>query len=367
MDILWSGTYVREFERNERLAEYLEASGSAVRHVHRGLWPSDRVEAFQRGRVKIFARMLHVYPMLFFQLLFARRPDVFLVSYPGWFDIPIVKLVALLKRRPIVFDIFISLYDTAVTDRELAATRSGIAKFAKSIDRLSMRLSDRILSDTRTHATFLAEIAGLPPTRFGVVYVGADETVFKPSNDDPDPTRLVFYGTFVPLQGVDVIVRAASRLSDLDLRFRLIGAGQTLKATMQLAADLEVMNVEFVPPMPLAELMTEMSQAALCLGVFGTSPKVSRVVPHKVYEALAAGRPLITGQTGAIKEIFDEGELLAVPTGDPDELARAIKEAIEDRNLLKDVAQAGRARFVRDFARKPQSDRLMQELGQVIP
>ena len=366
IDVIWAGTYIPEFERNARLAEYLEESGAGVRQVRQRLWPSDRLAAIAGSKLKIAARMALVYPVLLFRLLFTSRPDLYLVSYPGWFDVPIVKLVAWLKRCPIVFDIFISLYDTVVTDRELASTHSVTGKVAKLIDRVSMRMSSRILADTRTHADFLAESAGLSSVRFGVLYVGADEAVFQPSDVEPDPTRLVFYGTFIPLQGVDVIVKAASRLSDTDLSFRLIGHGQTLKNAKQLAADLGVKNVEFTGQMTLGELNAEMAQATLCLGVFGKTPKTARVVPHKVYEALAAERAVLTGRTSAIREVFEEGELLTVPADDPVALANAIRVGMEDRVMLNRVAQAGRARFLRDFARKPQSDRLIEELERAL-
>lgn len=366
MDILWAGTFVPDFERNKRLGEYLAESQAGVRQVWQRLWPDDRVEAFAESRLKVVGRMAIVYPVLLLRLVIARRPDVYFVSYPGWFDLPVVKLVAWLKRRPVVFDVFISLYDTAISDRQLAAIGSRAARIARWIDRVSMRMSDRIISDTRTHADFLAALSGLPSERFGVVYLGADESVFRPIAVEPDPNTVLFYGTFVPLQGADVIVRAAQQLSDMDVRFRFIGVGQTLDETMNLADELGVNNVDFLGRMPQPELKNELAGAALCLGIFGKTTKASRVVPHKVYEALAAGRPVLTGRTAAIEEVFHENEVLSVPPADPDKLADAIRLAIEDPEGLGQFAQAGRARFLADFARKPQSERLIRELARVV-
>lgn len=366
MNILWTGTFVPEFERNKRLGEYLAESGARVRQVRQRLWPEDRVAAFTESRLKVVGRMAYVYPVLFLRLVIARRPDVYLVSYPGWFDVPVVKLVASLKRRPVVFDVFISLSDTAISDRQLAGTDSGVAKLAGWIDRVSMRMSDRIISDTRTHADFLAALSGIPSERVGVVYLGADESVFGPVAVEPDPNTVLFYGTFVPLQGADVIVQAAKRLSNTGVRIRFIGAGQTLDETVNLADELGVKNVDFLGRMPQLELKNELAGAALCLGIFGKTAKASRVVPHKVYEALAAGRPVLTGRTEAIKEVFHENEVLLVPPTDPDKLAEAIHSAIKDQDKLREVAQAGRTRFLRDFARKPQSERLIRELSRVV-
>jgi glycosyltransferase involved in cell wall biosynthesis len=366
MDILWAGTFVPEFERNKRLGEYLAESRASVRQVRQRLWPEDRVAAFAESRVKVVGRMTYVYPVLFLRLVIARRPDVYIVSYPGWFDVPVVKLVAWLKRRPVVFDVFISLYDTAISDRQLAAIGSRVARIARWIDRVSMRMSDRIISDTRTHADFLAALSGIPSERFGVLYLGADESVFRPIAVEPNPNTVLFYGTFVPLQGADVIVQAAQQLSDTGVRIRFIGAGQTLNETLSLADELGVRNVDFLGRMPQWELKNELARAALCLGIFGKTAKASRVVPHKVYEALAAGRPVLTGRTEAIEEVFHENEVLSVAPADPGKLADAIRSAIEDQDGLREAARAGRARFLRDFARKPQSERLIQELARVV-
>jgi glycosyltransferase involved in cell wall biosynthesis len=367
VDVIWAGTFVPGFERNKRLAEYLAAGDAVVRVVRADLWPEDRISAFSSSRLRTMSRMLWVYPALFLRLLTARRPDVYLVSYPGWFDVPVVKLVALLKRRPLVFDVFISLYDTAVTDRELASPSSLVARTARFVDRLAIRLSDRFIADTKTHGQFLATLANVPSRRFGVVYLGADEQVFDPASGvNVEPRSIVFYGTFVPLQGTEVIVQAARELGDLKVSLRMIGEGQTLAGTQALAEDLGLGNVDFPGRLSQPELRDVMASAAICLGVFGRTAKADRVVPHKVYEALAVGRPVITGRTAAIAEVFESDELIAVAPNDPDAIAGAIRAGLDDPEKLESVGRAGHARFVRDFSVGPQSARLMDELRRVI-
>lgn len=60
----------------------------------------------------------------------------------------------------------------------------------------------------------------------------------------------------------------------------------------------------------------------MCLGVFGTGPKTELVVPNKVLQALAAGRPVITADTSAIREqTWPAHALTLIPAGDPAALA----------------------------------------------
>jgi glycosyltransferase involved in cell wall biosynthesis len=361
--VCWTGSFVPDFERNLRIREYLEAADIDYREIRVNLWPADRVEAFTQRRLLILFRMAVSYPVLLFRLLIAPTPDLYLVSYPGWFDVPIVKLMAWVRRRPLVFDIFISLYDTAITDRELVRSSSPIARVSRAVDRLSMRLSQRVIADCPAHARFLAALGNLPLERFGVVYIGADESVFMATPDNEEETDLIlFYGTFAPLQGVEWIVRAAALLKDHRYRFRVIGRGQDTAAVLRLADELGTSNVQFIDPVPKEKLVYELAHASLCLGIFGTSPKTTRVIPHKVFEGLACGRPVLTGDSEAIRDVFSHGEVATCRVGDPESLASQITNLMENKSRRTQLAVNARARFQRDFSRDPQALRLRSEL-----
>lgn len=362
MSVCWAGTFERSFERNKRLREYLEAANIDYSEVRVDLWPKDRVTSFTEGRLRVILRMLVAYPVLLVRLLVAPRPALYLVSYPGWFDVPVVKIVALIKRRPVVFDVFISLFDTAISDRALASSESVSARLTRFIDRLSLNLADRVISDCPAHARFQADLAGLPLDRFGIVYLGADESMFHPIGDvDVDHDLIVFYGSFVPLQGIEWIVRAAAILRERSYRFRLIGTGQDRAAALRLAESLGASNIEFVDFLPQTELVRELAGAALCLGIFGTSDKADHVVPHKVFEGLACGRPVLTGNTTAVTGVLN-GVVAVCPTGDAAALAEAIAGLMESEGLRRKLGSDGRARFARDFSLDAQGRRLKYEL-----
>lgn len=367
MRICWTGTFEPSFERNKRLREYLDAAEIDYRELRVNVWPKDRIGAFRAGRVKVLMRMLVVYPLLLIRLILASPPDLYLVSYPGWFDVPVVKLVATIKRRPIVFDMFISLYDTAISDRALAPSESTTARLARAVDRMSMRMAQRIIADCPAHARFQADLAGLSHDRFGIVFLGADEVLFRPREDVVvDDDLIVFYGTFVPLQGVEWIIRAAAKLKQRRYRFRLIGRGQDKEAAVRLAERLGAANIEFLDFLPQPDLVRELAGAALCLGIFGTSDKADRVIPHKLFEGLACGRPMLTGKTSAVTEVLTNLEVALCPTGDASALADAITALMEDEDSRHRLGSRGRSRFVSDFSLDAQAGRLRGELEKAI-
>jgi glycosyltransferase involved in cell wall biosynthesis len=70
------------------------------------------------------------------------------------------------------------------------------------------------------------------------------------------------------------------------------------------------------------------------LGTFGVSDKALRVIPNKVWQALACARPLITGDSEAVREVLTpERNAILVPHGDGQALADALRRLAGDAAL----------------------------------
>jgi glycosyltransferase involved in cell wall biosynthesis len=155
------------------------------------------------------------------------------------------------------------------------------------------------------------------------------------------------------LHGVEHIIGAAKRVQvdDPEVRFVLCGSGQTLPAVRRLTASEGVSNVEFLGQHPLPELRRLICAADVCLGIFGTGTKARSVIPNKVFDALACGRPVITGDTPAVREAFTHGEDIWLCTaGDASALANAITTLRADAGARARVAKAGHELFKRQFS-----------------
>jgi glycosyltransferase involved in cell wall biosynthesis len=267
---------------------------------------------------------------------------------------------------PVVFDIFISLYDTIVSDRKLASPRSALGRTCRLVDRLSIRSARRVIADSPSHAEFFAALADVPRARVGVVWVGAQDDVFTPrSGTTPQPDLVLFYGTFIPLHGLPTIIAAAKLLEDDGIRFRIIGTGQEQAGVDRLMGELQPSNVELVEHMPLGALPDEIAAATLCLGIFGMSDKARRVVPNKLYECVAVGRPVITADTEGARSAFTEDEVAFVPAGDPEALAKEITRLVADAPTRESMARAAHERYVREYSEAPLSRLLDAELRSV--
>ncbi|MFN3429131.1 MAG: glycosyltransferase, partial [Candidatus Sericytochromatia bacterium] len=246
--------------------------------------------------------------------------------------------------KPLLFDPFLSMWDTAVGDRKLYAPKSDKAWGIQALDWVALHSADGVLADTPAMADFYAMISGLPKQRFTVVPVGADEAVFMPVPEAPEADEVLFYGRMIPLHGVATIVEAARRLPEVS--FHLVGEGQV--DVDSLMADLP--NVRRTRSLPYAELPGAIARAALCLGIFSGGDKAKRVVPHKVYEAAAMGKAILTADTPAIREAFPEGALALVPAADPEALAEAIRSLLADPEARRRLGAHAQARFEEAFS-----------------
>jgi glycosyltransferase involved in cell wall biosynthesis len=261
--------------------------------------------------------------------------DVLVVGYPGQLDLPAARRAT--RGRPVVFNPLVSLWDTWVSDRGRFGAGSVASRLLARIDRAAFRAADVVVADTEENARFFAQIAGLPRNRFEVCPVGAEERVFHPPWNPEGP--ILFVGKLIPLHGLETILDAARLVPDLELT--VAGGGQ-----LEPLLEDRPANVEWIPWIDYERLGDAYRSARCALGIFGISPKAARVIPNKVFQAIACGTPVITADTPAARELLVDGDsALLVPPGDPRALAGALRRAADDPELLGQIAEGGRRAY----------------------
>lgn len=280
-------------------------------------------------------------------------------------DVPLAWMIARCSGKRLVFDPLVSRYETRVLDRGDVPPKSPQSAHNRNLDAISLRLADLVLADTHEHARFFAAEFGIAPGKIRVLPVGFDEGVFReaPLPAGRSVLEILFYGTYLPLHGVETIVDAASLLRGSPVHFTLVGVGQTFAEVKERASRLPEGLVDLRAPMPVAELAPLIAAADVVLGVFGKTPKAAMVVPNKLFQALAVGRPVITADTPAVRELFQNGvHLLSVPPGDADALAAAITRLRSDAPLRVRLAGAGGAFTRAEFS----SRRIGEKLAAIL-
>lgn len=344
MRILLWGTYDTGKPRIRILREGLRGTpGIELQEIHASVWEGIEDKSQVKGlahRVGILARWLLSYPALAWRLLRAPRPDVLLISYPGLVDVFVALAIARVRRIPIAWDVFLSLYDTICEDRCLVAPASLAGKLIKATEKAAMRAADVIFMDTQAHARRIERLFGLGDGRCGSVWVGAEAEHFPPSppmpRTDGRPMRVLFYGQFIPLHGVDTIIQAARLLRNEPVEWQLIGQGQVASHIRAMLAEDPLPKLRWLEWVEYRQLKQCIAEADLCLGIFGTSEKAASVIPNKVFQIIAAGRPVATRDSAAIRELLPDSPpyTYLVPAGDAGALARAVSAHLHDTSAI---------------------------------
>ncbi|MFA5363349.1 MAG: hypothetical protein WC335_08975 [Candidatus Omnitrophota bacterium] len=235
------------------------------------------------------------------RMLFCRgSADVVLIAFRGQEIVPFCRL---LTRKPIVFDAFVSVYDTVCLDRKIVSPKSLAGRILRWYDTFLCRLADEVLVDTRAHADYFKEEFGA--RNVGHLYLECPEMFRSMPSVKPREWFVVFwYGNCWPLQGVDVILGAADILkSEPGIVFRLVGPVK--KKYAKSISGLDCRNVEFVEYVPYASLPGEIAEADVCLGGhFSAVPKARRVIAGKTFQFIACGKKTIVGENPANRELF---------------------------------------------------------------
>lgn len=356
--VLW-GSYDLGKPRIRILRDGLLANGVAVTEIHADIWAGQEDKSrLSAGRVLMAGlRLALAYPGLIWRYLRTADHDLVLVPYLGQFDVLVLWPFAWLRRKPVVWDMFISLYDTVVNDRRLRPSRSPVAWVLWLVEWLGTRAAARVVIDTTAHARHIARLFGLAPDRIAAVPVGAEPGTFRRQPMPPRegrPIRILFYGQMIPLHGIGTILAAALSDRGRARDWTLIGSGQESHLVAAALGQVAAKHVTWRDWVPYAGLTDEIARADICLGIFGASDKAASVVPNKVYQCLVSGRPLVTRDSPALREAFGAGHpgLELVPPADPVALLDAIDrlEAAGFPVLPADrLTQAGPAEVARAF------------------
>lgn len=244
---------------------------------------------------------------------------------------------------PLIFDPLISAFDKQVDERKKLSPSGRRARRLQAWESSLFRRADRIVADTPAHAEYFAEILGVPQEKLRVIYVGAEAPLFSPAAPrcGEQPVEILFYGSFIPLQGPELVVEAARRYRGPPARWVMLGQGPLRPACEARARGLA--NVAFEDRLPYAELPARIGAADILLGVFGTTPKAGRVIPNKVFQALACGRAVVTRSAAAYPAALratGENGLIWVPAGDPQSLAETVAALAADRGRVHQLGEA---------------------------
>lgn len=283
------------------------------------------------------------------------HPDFYILGFRGYELFWLVRLIT--WGKPLIFDHMMSPYDSLINEKRRLSAHSWLARLIYRYEQGLLNQADLILTDTPMHQAYFAQFLGIDPQKIYPVHVAADETLFQhcpdpPMADSVAALRVFFYGSFLPLHGIEVILQAAAQLRAEPIQFTLVGGHkQDLRPFHALCAQLNLTNVTHIPWIDYVALPQWACQADLCLGgPFGDTGQGRRVITGKTFQFLALGRPTVVGLAEENNHFVHQHNCLLTPQGDPHALAEVVRWAAEHRPELAEIGRQGQALYRQQFS-----------------
>ena len=285
--------------------------------------------------------------------------DVVVVSSPTFFSIGSAWLLARLKRARLIVEVR-DLWPAIFVELGVLTNRR-VIRLLERLELAAYRAADAVVvvSDG-FRANLIAR--GVPPAKVHTIRNGVTLGDFDVrSSADPkvrarlgaaEGECLVLYaGTHGISQGLPDLVGAAAALQDSAVRFAFVGEGSDKPRLERKVAELAVTNVTMLPGVRHDQVPALLAAADICLVPLRDVPLFSTFIPSKMFECLAAGRPVVGAVAGESAQILREAGAVVVPPGDTAALAAAVRELAADPERRASMASQGRGYVERFFDR----------------
>jgi glycosyltransferase involved in cell wall biosynthesis len=297
--------------------------------------------------------------------------DVVVASSPTLFSAVAAWLIARFRGVPFVLEVR-DLWPAAIVS--LGLMRPGPA--VRALERLAKFLYARAARVVVVTEAFAERLAadGVPRGKLEVIPNGADTRLFSPLADggaaratlDLDGRFVVAYvGSHGLSHGLSAVLDAAAEQPDIT--YLLVGDGADRERLLAERERRQLGNVIMRPSVGKADVPGLYAAADVCLVPLRDVPLFEAFVPSKLFEVLAAGRPVIGAVRGEARDILTRsGGALLVDPGRGDQLASAVTRLRADPVLRAELGRRGRAFAEQYYDRDALAARYLEVLRDVV-
>ncbi len=337
-----------------------------------------RVKTFIAANEGVMLRTLDFLTFMvtgFFGGLVQERPDVVVATSPQFFAAVGGWALSAVRRRPFVFELS-DLWPASIT--AVGAMRENFG--LRMIERLELflyRHAAKVVALTRSFKTDLVS-RGISADKIAVVINGVDMSRYTPRPRDPQLAREVglenrfvvgYIGTHGMAHALERVLDAADLLREVPaVRFLFVGSGAARDRLVSEAARRGLSNVVLVPAQPKEMMPSYWSLCDLALVHLKDTPLFRTVIPSKIFEAMAMGRPIVlSAPDGEAADIVrGTGAGIVLPPEDPQALAEAVKSLSQSPTAVAQLAQ--RALVAAPlFTREKQARDMLAAIEEVTP
>jgi len=281
-------------------------------------------------------------------------------------------VLARLKRAPFLFEIRDLWPAFAVAVGVL--TNPLLIRASEWLERFLYRRADVLVVNS---PGFIEHVTERGAQRVELIPNGSDTRMFHPNDNGHDFRRVhKLQGRYVALYAgahgmsndLSVLLEAANQLKDQqEIAIVLLGDGKEKPKLMEQAAQLDLENVSFISSVPKDEMPDALAAADACIAILKPIEMYKTVYPNKVFDYMAAGRPVILAIDGVIREVVESAQGgVVVPPGNAEALGDAIRLLAGDRSKGVTLGQNGRRYIETHFDRTVVAEKFHQLIQRLV-
>jgi colanic acid biosynthesis glycosyl transferase WcaI len=303
------------------------------------------------------------------------RPDTVAATSPQFFTAIAAWATAALIRRPFLFEIS-DLWPASIV--AVGAMRPGrLLRALEAVELFLYRQAAHIVAQTPAFREDLVR-RGIDERKISVVLNGVELSMFSPRERDgakakelgvPDnkPFVVGYLGTLGLAHGLDHVIAAAEQLQDEPVCFLLMGSGAEREKLVNDVRSRALGNVVIAPAQPKQEMPRAWSVCDLSLVHLKDTPVFASVIPSKIFESMAVGKPILLaapeGEASRLVESEQAGE--AIRSGDVARLADAVRRLAHAPAACEAYGVQGQ-RAAPQYSREKQARRMIEALEQAV-
>lgn len=259
------------------------------------------------------------------------------------------SLVKKLSKRPVVLDLHDPWSGHPFSRSPIRLLQTGIMRYA-------INNADIIVTAHRALITLVKTVNKTKPVT--LLPNGVDTQIFRPRpcslalmkmlNLGPQDTIIVFSGHITEEKGLDLLAYAAKIVTKQhkNIKFLVIGDGPIKNEMETLVENINLQSFfRFTGFLDVETLAEYLSLADICVAPYKLMPhyKIMQIeTPMKVVQYMSMGKPVIMSRVSDENVVSWSGGGMLIDPGDPEKLAEAIVNLIEDEGSRKMMGKKGR-------------------------
>jgi len=291
------------------------------------------------------------------------------VSLTGW-------ILSKLKRIPMVFEVRDLWPESAIDTGVL--TNKWLIRMLYWLERKSYSSASRINVLTPAFEKALIEKKGIRPNKISMIPNGADLDIIKPGPADNrvrekynlnDKFVVTYVGAHGAANALMQLIEAAKILKETDsqVQIMLVGDGMEKTKLLEETKKFKLDNVTFVEPVPKSQIADYINASDVCIAVLKKCDVFKTVYPNKVFDYMAAAKPVLIGIDGAARKLVeDAGAGIFAEPENAQEIANAMRFYLASPKIAQQHGQNGYEFVKRNYDRRVLASKYLQLIEEQV-